>query len=87
MRDHPASLLVVCRQPSRLARRVFESGDVVEARIGEDPPSLRVRTRDDERFFAFLNRVVIEEDLGIEQVARTDEDAFSVYGYLVGEDR
>lgn len=83
--EQPASVLICCDQPSRLARRAFEAVHVVEARIGEDPPSVRIRTRDLDAWFGFLNQIVLEEQLQVEQVSRADEDTYSIYGYLVGD--
>jgi hypothetical protein len=82
--DQPASVLICCDQPARLARRAFEAEHVVEARLGEDPPSVWIRTRDLDAWFGFLNQIVLEEQLQVEQVSRADEDTYSIYGYLVG---
>jgi ABC-2 type transport system ATP-binding protein len=82
--EHPAQVLIRCRRPSLLASRVFEHDHVVEAQIQDDGKGVLVRTRDADRFFLLLNRVVLENDLGVESVMPTDSDVHAVYQYLIG---
>ena len=57
----PVQVLIRCDRPSLLASRVFEQDHVVEARIHDDGRGLLVRTRDADRFYLLLNRVVLDE--------------------------
>jgi ABC-2 type transport system ATP-binding protein len=81
--EHPIQVLIRCNHPSLLASRVFEQDHVVEARLAEDGKGLLVRTRDADRFFLLLNKVVLENEIGIEGVAPADADVQSVYEYLI----
>jgi ABC-2 type transport system ATP-binding protein len=83
--EHPVQVLVRCDRPSLLASRVFEHDHVVEARIEDDGRGLLVRTRDADRFYLLLNRVVLDSGLAVEAVAPADADVQSVYQYLIGE--
>ena len=49
-----------------------------------DRGGLLVSTRDPERFYALLGRMVLEGGIHLESVAPADEDALSVYEYLIG---
>ncbi len=82
--DHPIQILVRCLRPAALASRLFEQDHVVEARITDDLQGLTVRTRDADRFYLLLNRLVVESGLQLESVAPVDEDVSSVYQYLIG---
>ncbi|HSB14197.1 MAG TPA: ABC transporter ATP-binding protein [Bryobacteraceae bacterium] len=82
--DHPIQILVRCLRPAALASRLFEQDHVVEARITDDRRGLAVRTRDADRFYLLLNRLVVESGLQLESVAPVDEDVSSVYQYLIG---
>jgi len=82
--DHPIQILVRCLRPAALASRLFEQDHVVEARITDDRQGLTVRTRDADRFYLLLNRLVVEGGLQLESVAPVDEDVSSVYQYLIG---
>ncbi|HZT28689.1 MAG TPA: ABC transporter ATP-binding protein [Bryobacteraceae bacterium] len=84
VKDHPIQVLVRCDQPGLLASRLFEQDHVVEARIHEDGKGLLIRTRDADRLYLLLNRVVLELGLEVESVAPADEDVNSVYQYLIG---
>jgi len=83
MEQHPLQILIRCDRPSALAARVFEMDSVVEARI-VDGGGLLVRTRNADRFFLRLNRVVLDSGLAIEAITPADEDVHAVYQYLIG---
>jgi ABC-2 type transport system ATP-binding protein len=86
MEEHPMQILVRCDRPSRLAARLFEQDQTVEARLHEDRRGLFVKTRDADKFYVLLNSVVLEEKLNIETVAPADDDLDAVYQYLIGSE-
>lgn len=83
--EHPMQILIRCAAPGVLASRIFELDSVVEARVHVDGKGLLVRTRDPERFYLMLNRLVAG-GVDLESVAPADDDAQSVYEYLIGPD-
>jgi ABC-2 type transport system ATP-binding protein len=83
--DHPMQILIRCPKPAQLASRVFELDTVVEARVHNDGKGLLIRTRDPERFYLLLNRLVVA-GADLESVAPADDDVHSVYEYLIGPD-
>ncbi len=83
--DHPMQILIRCNRPSVLASRIFELDTVVEARVHNDGKGLLVRTRDPDRFYLMLNRLVVD-GVDLESVAPADDDVNSVYEYLIGTD-
>jgi ABC-2 type transport system ATP-binding protein len=78
-------ILIRCNRPSALASRIFELDTVVEARVHNDGKGLLVRTRDPDRFYLMLNRLVVD-GVDLESVAPADDDVNSVYEYLIGPD-
>ena len=86
MEEHPLQILVRCDRPQLLASRVFAEDTVVEARLMKDHAGLVVKTRNPDCFHLLLNRIVVEEDLKLEQVAPVDDDLNAVYGYLISSD-
>ena len=85
--ERPLQILVRCDRPERLAARVFEHDHVVEVRLHEDRRGLLLATRDADRLYLLLNRLVLEEELAVEAVAPADADTAAVYGYLIEEGR
>jgi ABC-2 type transport system ATP-binding protein len=83
--DHPMQILIRCAKPAQLASRVFDLDTVVEARVHNDGKGLLIRTRDPERFYLMLNRLVVD-GADLESVAPADDDVHSVYEYLIGPD-
>ena len=84
MEEHPMQILIRCDKPAKLASRVFDHDNIVEARLHEDRLGLFVRTRDADRFYLLLNRAVAEGEINIESVTPVDDDLSAVYGYLIG---
>ena len=94
--EQPIQVMVRCDRPALLAARLFQQdvaeqvdggGNgllVTEATLHEDRRGLLVRTRDADRFYLLLNRLVLEEGLAIEAVAPADADVGAVYQYLIG---
>jgi ABC-2 type transport system ATP-binding protein len=84
--DHPMQILIRCDQPAKLAAQVFAEDNVVEARLHNDRGGLFIRTRDADRFYLLLNRVVAEGAINVESVAPVDDDLSAVYGYLISSE-
>ncbi len=86
VREQPMQILVRCSQPQLLASRVFAGDHAVEAKLHADGHGLLVRTRDLDQFYGMLNRIASEGIVDIEAVAPADDDANSIYQYLIGSD-
>jgi len=84
--EHPMQILVRCDRPSFVASRIFELDSAVEIKIHEDKGGLLVHTRDADKFYLLLNRLVMEHSLDLEAVAPADEDVQAVYRYLIEKD-
>jgi ABC-2 type transport system ATP-binding protein len=86
VKEHPMQILIRCDEPAKLAAQVFAEDSVVEARLHNDRGGLFVRTRDADRFYLLLNRVVADGAINVESVAPMDDDLSAVYGYLIGSE-
>lgn len=84
VKEHPMQILVRCDTPNLLASRLFSQDHVVEAKLNKDGKGVLVRTRDADQFYLLLNRIVVEEGIGLDAVAPADDDVNSVYQYLIG---
>lgn len=83
IRERPLQVTIRCRQPAKLAAKLFELDHVVEVRLHPDVKGVLVLTRDADRFYRTLNYIALE-DLGIEGIAPVDDTVKSVYEYLIG---
>jgi ABC-2 type transport system ATP-binding protein len=90
VKEHPMQILIRCDRPAALASRVFALETVVEAKLvpaeGHWGEGVLVRTRDADRFYLKLNRIVLEDGIHLQSVAPADDDVLSVYQYLIGND-
>ena len=88
VKDHPMQILLRCDQPGPLAAKLFALGIVVEAKLvpaeGLHAAGVLVRTTDANGFYLALNRIVVEDGIGLESVSPADDDVLSVYQYLIG---
>ncbi len=83
--DQPMQVLIRCDRPKYLASRLFDHEQVVEAKVHADGAGLLVRTRHAEGFYKLLNHIALT-GITIESVAPADDDAQSVYEYLIGSE-
>jgi ABC-2 type transport system ATP-binding protein len=84
--EHPMQVLIRCDKPGILAARVFEQAQIVEAKIHDDRQGLFIKTRDADKFYLLLNRVVAEGLVSVESVTPVDDDLSAVYQYLIGSE-
>jgi ABC-2 type transport system ATP-binding protein len=81
----PMQIHVRSDQPRQLAREMMLDESVVEAKILSDGSGVLFRTLDVEQFYDHFEQVVLSMRLNVQQLRSTDEDADSVYHYLIGE--
>jgi ABC-2 type transport system ATP-binding protein len=81
---HPIQVLIRCERPTVVAAQVFQQDSVVEVRIHSDGKGLLVATRNADRFYELLTRIVLANQIAVESVAPADENVNAVYQYLVG---
>jgi ABC-2 type transport system ATP-binding protein len=82
--DEPMRIVVRCDRPGELASRVFLLEGVVEARmLGRD--AVLVKTHDPDKLYLAINRIALE-GIRVEGVWPADDDANSVYEYLIGNE-
>lgn len=86
MDEHPAEIMVRCDKPSLLAAKAFEQESAVEARMHKDSLGLFLKTRDVDKLYLLINRMVVEHGLSVESVAPADDDLNAVYQYLIGSE-
>jgi ABC-2 type transport system ATP-binding protein len=90
VKEHPMQILIRCDQPGLMAARAFELDTVVEAKLvgaeGHRGPGVLVRTRDADRFYLAVNRIVLESGIRLESIAPADDDVLAVYQYLIGSE-
>jgi len=84
MEEHPIQILVRCDRPAVIASNVFQQDSVVEVKIHNDGRGLLVSTRNPDRFYDLLNRIVLDNHIAVESVSPADENVHAVYQYLVG---
>ena len=85
IQEHPTQILIRCSQPRELAAKMLEYEHTIEVSIHKDEHGLLLKTRDADRFYLALNELAVS-GIDIESVAPADDDVFSVYEYLIGNE-
>jgi ABC-2 type transport system ATP-binding protein len=86
VRDKPLQVLIRCDKPELLASRMFEANHCVEARLHADGQGIFLRTGDIDQFYRIVNKIAVEGIVKIQGVAPADDDAYSIYQYLIGSE-
>ena len=84
VRDKPMQVLIRCDKPELLASKMFEVNHCVEARLHADGRGVFLRTGDIDQFYSLLNGIAVDGLVNIEAVTPADDDAYSIYQYLIG---
>jgi ABC-2 type transport system ATP-binding protein len=82
--EHPIQVLIRCNKPQLLASKIFESENIVEAKVNVDGGGLLVKTRNAGEFYLMMNRIAMMNGIEVETVAPVDDDVQSLYEYLIG---
>jgi len=85
IQEHPTQIMIRCNHPRALAARMLDSNYTIEISIHKDEHGLLLKTRDADRFYLALNEMAIN-GIEIESIAPADDDALSVYEYLIGSE-
>ena len=86
VRDKPMQVLIRCDKPEVLASRMFAVNHCAEARLHADGNGVFLRTADIDQFYRLINEIAVEGLVKIEAVAPADDDAYSIYQYLIGSE-
>jgi len=86
VRDKPMQVLIRCDKPEVLASKMFAVNHCVEARLHADGGGVFLRTGDIDQFYRLINEIAVEGQVKIETVAPADDDAYSIYQYLIGSE-
>ncbi len=81
--EHPHTVLIRMGQPRKLAELLAPEGHVAEINFNTEG-SLLVRTRDPERFYSELPRIILEAGLSVQSMESPDDNLEAVFRYLVG---
>ncbi len=85
VKHQPAQILVRCSDARKLAQHMMGNPMVVEARLLPDGASVLFRTNDADTFYSAFQVAVLTLNVQVDQLRPTDEDADSLYQYLIGE--
>lgn len=83
LKQYPMQVFVRSEQAPGIASRLFELGQVTEARLHDDGEGLFARTPDADRFFLAFNKLAIAEGWRIDSMGTADETVEAIYNYLV----
>ena len=85
IQEHPTQIMIRCNRPRELAAKMLNSNHAIEISIHKDEHGLLLKTRDTDRFYLAMNGMAMN-GIEIESIAPADDDALSIYEYLIGNE-
>jgi ABC-2 type transport system ATP-binding protein len=81
---HPHHIAIGTPTPRKLAARILEEPGLHSIAFSEEASEVRLETREPERFYRLLHRLVVEENATIDEITSPDDNLEAVFHYLVG---
>jgi ABC-2 type transport system ATP-binding protein len=81
---HPHHIAIGTPTPRKLAARILEEPGLHSIAFSEEAGEVRLETREPERFYRLLHRLVIEENATVNEITSPDDNLEAVFHYLVG---
>jgi ABC-2 type transport system ATP-binding protein len=81
---HPHHISIATPHAKKLAARILEEPGLHSIAFSEEAGEVRLETREPERFYRLLQRLVLEENAAIEELTSPDDNLEAVFHYLVG---
>lgn len=82
--SHPHRISIATPTPKRLASRLLQEPGLLSISFSEQTSEVRLETREPERFYHLLTKLVLDEDEGVDEITSPDDNLESVFHYLVG---
>jgi ABC-2 type transport system ATP-binding protein len=84
MDSFPHRIAITTREARRLASRLIVEPGLDSISFSEESGVVRLETREPERFYDLVGRLVLDEGAVIEEITSPDDNLESVFHYLVG---
>ncbi len=84
MDAHPHHIAIATPTPKKLAARILEEPALHSIAFSEEAREVRLETREPERFYRLLQRLVLEENATVDELTSPDDNLEAVFHYLVG---
>jgi ABC-2 type transport system ATP-binding protein len=80
---HPHSVYLRCSDPRKLAAAIIGLPHVESVRFAADGAGLTVESRAPDEFYGCLPELLLEQNIGLEEMVSPDDNLQAVFGYLV----
>jgi len=82
---HPHIISIKCSDPRTLAGRLVNEPTVFNIQFGPEPNTVLFETKNRDRFFGLLPRLIVDNRLDVEEITSPDDNLQAVFDYLVGK--
>jgi len=82
---HPHIISIKCNDPRALAGRLVGEPSVFNIQFGPAAGTVLFETKNRDRFFGLLPRLIVENRLDVEEITSPDDNLQAVFDYLVGK--
>jgi len=82
---HPHIISIKCSDPRSLAGRLVNEPSIFNIQFGPAADTVFFETKNRDRFFSLLPRLIVENRLDVEEITSPDDNLQAVFDYLVGK--
>lgn len=82
---HPHIIAIKCSDPRALAGRLVGEPSVFNIQFGPAADTVFFETKNRDRFFSLLPRLIVDNGLDVEEITSPDDNLQAVFDYLVGK--
>jgi ABC-2 type transport system ATP-binding protein len=82
---HPHIIAIKCSDPRALAGRLVNEPWVFNIQFGPATDTVFFETKNRDKFFSLLPRLIVENRLDVEEITSPDDNLQAVFDYLVGK--
>lgn len=82
--EHPHNVYIDCSKPRLLASILVEYEDVASVKLGMEDGALIIETIKPDDFYSRLPKIILENDIKVQNLHSPDDNLQAVFRYLVG---
>jgi ABC-2 type transport system ATP-binding protein len=81
---HPHMISVKCKNFRELAAMLIDKEYILNVLFDQDNRKVTLNTNNRDQFFDLLNRLIVEQNIEVEEIISPDDNLQGVFDYLIG---
>ncbi len=82
--SHPHQISIKCNNPRLIAGNIINGQHILNIKFDNDAEQIIVNTNNRDKFFDDLSKIIVDNNLKIEEITSPDDNLQAVFDYLIG---